>query len=288
MKKQLLNSLKVTSLFVLLALLFVSSVQLTAQDAKEAPKNIFIEVACFKSKAPGVSEMFKKYGKAWHEELIRQGVLINWAFFAVDFPNGEDCECNYREVRVFTDMKTMDKLSSPEYGMEVAQKVFPDEDLELLMKSFRDKIDFRHSTVYELKDELIPGPSNSNMIVVNFMDVKPGMGSEYEKMESEVFKPVHSASQKAGHLVDWSLWERVLPYGSSFDHDYLTVDVWGSYENMAKADSGASWKAVYPDKNPADIYKKMAETRDLLKAEIWINVARAEPNKKPDASSSNN
>ena len=286
MKKRLLKSLQEKSVFTLVMLIFLTSFKLAAQDAKEAPNDIFIEVACFKSKAPGASEMFKKYGKAWHEELIRQGVLINWSFYAVDFPNGEDCECNYREVRVFTDMKSLDKLSSQTYSMEIAQKVFPDENLDELMMMFREKVEFRNSIVYQMKDELIPGPSNSNMFVVNYMDVKPGMGQKYLKMETEVFKPAHAESQKAGSLTDWSVWQRVLPYGTDFNHDYLTVDAWGSYEKMANSDMEAAWKAAHPDKNAGDMYQKMTEMRDLRKAEIWINVARADLDKKPDASSS--
>ena len=289
MKKQLLISLKEKSLFVLMVLLFVSSFNMTAQDAKETPENIFVEIACFKAKAPGAVGLFRTWGKSFNEELIRQGVLKNWYFYAVDFPNGEDCECNYREVRTFTDMKSLDKLNSEDFTMRVAKKVFPEENIEEMMMQFREKVDFRHSVVYVLEDELIPGGNNnlkfydltpggimgSNMIVVNYMDVKAGMGDEYVKMETEVFKPVHAASQKAGELIDWSVWQRVLPYGSSFDHNYLTVDVWGSYKKMANANMEAAWKEVYPDKSPADVYSKMADTRDLLKAEIWIELAKA-------------
>ena len=288
MKKRLLRSLKEKSLFTLMVLIFVTSFNLSAQDdVKEAPENVYVEVLCFKSKAPGATKMFKEWGKAFHEELIRQGVLVNWSFYYVDFPNGEDCECNYREVRAFTDIKSMDKLSSEEFTMGVAAEVFKDQDLEAMMKQFSETVEFRNSQVYVMKDELVPGPSNSHMIVVNYMDVAPGMGDEYVQMEREVFKPVHAENHKNGNLTDWSLWQKILPYGSDSDHDYLTVDVWGSYENMANNNAEKAWKVVHPDKDPAMVYEKMAKTRDLKKAEVWINVARADIDKGADASSSN-
>ena len=267
-----------------MALILAAGSNLYAQDAK---KNVYLEIACFKSNAPGASKLFTEFAKPFHEELIRQGVLVGWAFYKVDFPNGSDCNCEFREVRAFTDIKSMDILSSDAFTMEVAQKVFPDQNLEELMVMFREKVEFKNSQIYALEDELVPGPSKSHMLVVNFMDVKQGMDSEYEKMEKEVFKPVHEASRKAGKLVDWSMWERVIPYGADFDHDYLTIDVWGSYENMADQDMGAFWKEIHPDMKPGEAFAKMDEIRDLRRAEVWISVVRADAPKTQEASSSN-
>jgi hypothetical protein len=267
----------IKSLFTLLAvaLLFTSAVQ--AQEKKqEFPKDLFVEIACFEALKPGAVKMFTEMGKPFHEEMIRMGILVDWSFHRVDYPNGDDCECDYREVRVFRGMAALDKLNSNELGMKIAAKLWPDMDMQATMKDFRETVKFKNSRIYHAMDAAAPNPVDAKMAVMNFMDAKPGKFEDCIAMEMEVFKPVHMVSMKTGKMKDWVIMESVLPYGTDFKTDYITVDIFDSYSDMSSNDMMASFKKAHPGKDPMTVLNKMGDMRDLTHSEILVKITEAD------------
>ncbi len=280
------------ALFTIIALFLLNASIVQAQEKKaEFPTDIFFEVACFEALQPGTSKMFIELGKPFHEEMIRQGLLVDWSFHRVDYPNGDDCECDYREVRVFKGLAALDKINSDETGMKIAKKLWPDMDMQETMKKFRETAKFKGSRIYHLMDAAAPGPTDGKMAVMNFMDVKPGMSEDYVSMEKTVFKPVHKASLAAGDSRDWILAQSILPYGTDFTTDFITVDVYDSYEQMARANGKMmeTVNKVHPGKDVDALWDKMDGIRSLTHAEIMVKVTEAEVDPPaPEATSSTN
>lgn len=277
------SSFKKAVLAVSLIILCLVS-NLLAQE-QNVPEDIFIEIACFKAKKSDAVEYFKTRGKAIHEEMIRQGILTNWEFYTVDYPNGKDCDCNFRAVRVFRGIGQLDKIKSVATRQAIIKKIWPDKNLNDLRREFSESIEFRHAEVYNLNDALIPAPTQSNMMVVNFMDVKPGERANYLKKETEIFKPLHAANNKAGKLVDWVVAERVLPYGTEFKADFITIDKFENYSDFFDFNFMDLFKKIHPQMDGPTTMKEMAETRKLLKSEVWQVVTRTET--KPTETTSN-
>ena len=97
----------------------------------------------------------------------------------------------------------------------------------------------------------------------------------------------HVGRHYCGSLVSWTTLQDTLFLYIRYKL-LLYVDVWDSYENMAgNQNMGNAWKEAHPDLDQEEMYEKISKMRDLKKAEIWINITRAEVEAKPDESSAN-
>lgn len=268
-------------------LLIFSLTSLSAQD--NSSEDLYFEIACFKAKDADAVNYFNYWGKAIHEEMIRQKILIDWKLFRVDYPNGSDCDCNYRAVRIFRGIQSLDKIKSEKIRTEIVGKLWPWKSLKEIRGKFQKSIEFKHAEVYRLNDALIPHATNSELVVVNFMDVKREDRKTYLEMEKDVFKPMHEQSSKEGKLVDWFVAEHVIPFGSNIETDYITVDKFNNYDAFFNASFADLFKKVHPDKDFESTMNKMGEVRKLIKAEIWrsITVADVEKPQTTAASSGN-
>ncbi|MDA9773961.1 hypothetical protein N9B82_03300 [Saprospiraceae bacterium] len=262
--------------------IFLFFVSHTFAQEQSIPEDLFMEIACFKAKGPDAQDFFKKWSKPFHEEMIRQGILVGWDFYTVDYPNGSDCDCRFRAVRVFRGIGTLDKIKSTKTREAIVQKIWPNKTLKDLGAEFQKNVELKHSEVYRLVDALIPTKTKSKIMVVNFMDVKPGDREAYLEMEDAIFKPLHSASNKEGKLIDWFIAEREIPYGMKVKTDYITVDKFDNYEDYFSNNFMELFKSVHPTMNAKEAMIKMAEKRKLIKSEIW----RIVPEICADASSS--
>lgn len=271
---------------ILLTSLFLSflAINIHAQD-QTPPENLFFEVACFKAKSPNTMAFFEKWSKPIHEEMIRQGILLDWDFYTVDYPNGSDCDCQYRAVRIFKDIASLDKIKSEKIRNEIVKKIWPGKSIADVREDFRKNVEFKHAEVYKLVDALIPSKTTSKLLVVNFMDVKPMDRKTYLDMELEIFKPLHASSHKANILVDWFVAEREIPYGVNVKTDYITVDKFNSYEDYYSNNFSELFKSTHPTLNFEETMQTMAKKRSLLKAEIWRYVPNISAN--PLAESTN-
>lgn len=281
MKTNFFFALSTKALLLVMTFTLALSQNLNAQDN---PGTVYATIACFKDKNNDFKAFNKEFGKPFHQELIRQGKLLDWLYFEVAFPNGTDCDCDYRDIRVFTDIKQLEYLLSGEEMMKVAKKIFPDQDLGELMNRFMSAVEFKGDQVFQIIDGLVQGPSPTELVSVNFMTVPQGKENAYLEMETGVWKPIHKARKEAGKIVDWSILRRILPYGSDYDGDFITVDNWGNFENMAKPDPAGLWKKVHPNKDQAATYEKMTQLRNLKRSELWQFVDGAKVDDSPATS----
>ena len=119
------NNLLKSLCLVFMGLIFTYSTSALAQD--QMPEKIFVDVGCIKAKSPDLLEFMVEKGTAFNKEAQAQGMLLDWILLEVIYPNGEDCECDYRSVTVFTDMEQLDMLTDPATGFSIANKVFGDQ-----------------------------------------------------------------------------------------------------------------------------------------------------------------
>ena len=114
-----------------------------------------------------------------------------------------------------------------------------------------------------------PTEGPSEWVMVNFMKVREGAGEDYINMELDYFLPIHQAHIDAGQLDDWLLMGRGMPYGASYDYQYMTVDVYGSWDNVFASPIDGVWDQVHPDLDTAELWEKMSKTRKLIRGELW-------------------
>lgn len=249
-----INLLRSVSLAFLL-LLFLAPFEMSAQDA---PEKIYVELSCIKSKSEGLEDFIKKEGIAFNKEAQKRGMLLDFVVLKVLYPNGEDCKCDYRLVTVYNDMKQLDMFMAPNIGYEIATKAFGDK-AQAVWEKWQSLGSDKGSEIFELKIAAQPGPSNAAMSIANFINVKPGMEMEYEKMEREVWMPVVKEAMKAGMLKDWTIWGRVLPQGEHLDGNYIQVVDIDNFAQMGSwewEEFGKIFAKVHPGVNMMETIKK--------------------------------
>jgi hypothetical protein len=241
---------------VFLALTFCFSFTAKGQDM--SPEKVYVEIGCIKSKSPDLESFMKDKGMAFNKEAQARGMIMDFIVLKVLFPNGEDCKCDYRVVSVFTDLKQMDMLTAPNAGYEIATKAFGDQ-AQAVYEEWKTLGSDKGSEIFELEMSAIPGPSGSDMSIANFVNVKPGMEMEYEKMEREVWMPVVKEAIKAGMLNDMTIWSRVMPAGEHLDGDYIQVIDLNNFAQMGGwewEEFGKIFQKVHPGVDMMEMVKK--------------------------------
>lgn len=105
---------------------------------------------------------------------------------------------------------------------------------------------------------------------VDYMNVKPGMGADYIKLE-QIWKKLHQARINAGLMDAWMLQEVVLPYGTHAEYNYVTVNVFRGAKKLASHFDNVmpeGWEKLLTAEEVA-LVNRTGEIRDLVKSEVW-------------------
>ena len=106
--------------------------------------------------------------------------------------------------------------------------------------------------------------------VQHYMKVKPENRSDYEKLESEVWKPVHIERKKSGQIIDWFLFKVISPSGADNEYDYVTGQLYTDFGLVNSSACATDWMKAHPGGNP--MAERTGELRDLVRSEILVDV----------------
>lgn len=237
--------------------------------AQDAP-TIFFEMECIKTKSDDFIPIMKEEGMKFNKTLIEEGVILDWVLMQVIYPNGRDCDCDYYMVTVMDNMKHLDYLWSREKMGGIIKKVMGDRNMDALMNRFEAAAEPRGSMVYQMMDEVIPGPEgNGGMAQINFMTVPQENADEYISAERNVWKPIHKEATKAGMMKDWMLAGRVFPRGTDWAGNYITIDMFDSFEQMSKMNMWEAAQKAHPGKDLEKVLPASSALREISRSETW-------------------
>ena len=243
---------------------FVFGQELMAQD-----ETIYFEITKLKS-GEGFMDVQQEIVQPFVQERIKMGNQLAWVLFKVMYPNVEEAEYDYVAMSVFNDFDHLHLGEKAAYG--IASTVWEGMDLKPIVKRFDAAAENMGSEVFVSRDEAVPGGpdkgSPRNFVQVNHMKVSEANSSAYAKMESEIFKPIHQERAKNGKMSEWLLCQRILPYGSEWDNNFITMDFYENWSDMAGM-GGGLFEKVHPDKDPETIWAKMSKMRELRRSETW-------------------
>lgn len=242
----------------------------TVTYSQEQPDNIFVEVACFKVKdGADLLPFMKEKGMAFNQKAQAKGALMDWVLLETLYPNGEECECDYRGVTVFTDMKQLDMMVAPDFGPTTAGEAFGDMAMAN-WQEFQKMAHFKGAQVYELKMSALPGPSGAMISSMRIMNIPGENIQAFMEMEKNVWMPLVKKAVEKGHLKDWSVWERKMPSGEKYDGNIVSVADFDSFSHMGAidfAEIAKLFEEVHPGKNIMDAIKKSESLGDLVSEE---------------------
>ena len=169
-----------------------------------------------------------------HEQRVKNGDIIGWDLWRLQ-PGGEDQHYQYMTVNLYDDpVKMMSgagdfdaavKAAYPDMSDEERQKKFnmTTKSRDLAVRIYLEQID-RTNDSFDMP--------MGTVAAINFMKVDQGNYSKYEKMESEIFKPMHQESVDNGARAHWGLLRIMSPYGSDTYASHITVDMYKDYNQF--------------------------------------------------------
>ena len=111
------------------------------------------------------------------------------------------------------------------------------------------------------------------VVEVDYMQVDPGRETEYLRLEQEVWKPVHRERIRAGHMRAGALYRVQYPHGTGEPYGYVTVNVYGSWEDVDRALEPV-FARVHPNQPWARVLQQTYAARRLARGEVWREVDR--------------
>ena len=104
--------------------------------------------------------------------------------------------------------------------------------------------------------------------------------SEYLKLESELWRPLHESRVASGEMTAWFLFEVTYPYGSNRDYDFVAINIFPgteSLKNQSLDGMRALFKKLNPNVDTEAIYEKTMASRELVKGEVFTFISGTTP-----------
>ncbi|MBB4079757.1 hypothetical protein GGR28_002384 [Lewinella aquimaris] len=208
------------------------------------------------------------------QSRVNSGKQLWHALYQVQSPSGEQSDFEYVSVDVFSNLTD---LNLPPSGQnEVIAETFPHTTPERFWGRVDEVSDVVSVETYTLEGTLAPPAADgagtrSQIISVNYMLVPPAMESDYLAMETEVAKPIMQEHLKQGRMQNWLVVRRMLPGGTDFGANFVTVDAFEDWAHLEayNQEFNATAAKVHPGKDLNKMVQRINELRTMTRSEIW-------------------
>jgi hypothetical protein len=192
------------------------------------------------------------------------GKITNWRLYRVHFTGTND-EYNYVSVSYYD---SWPKTEGNDDWADLLKKSNPNADPAVLTKTLELRKIVRQS-LYSRLDATAPNDKPVKFVQLGFMKASEGQTGEYEKLEKEIWKPLHQLLVNDGKRSGWAFWELVYPGGSQSSHDYVTSNAFASYGQLGEVNYEEGFKKAHPGKDLAQTFDKTLKSRAMVRTELW-------------------
>lgn len=195
-----------------------------------------------------------------HQERINSGEMTGWDLWSLQ-PAGTDQGAQYLVVHVFDSRAAMYNQSGD--IMEYAKKAYPDLSDDELAGKFEMTAQSRdilwQNYLYVI--DRTEGDFEMQEGTVSHMGLMKSTSGDYEKMESEIFKPLHQKDVDAGIKGSWSMARMELPWGSDAYFSHITFNMFKDVDQFASYSPGGGNMEL--DTATGIAVQEGLETRDM-------------------------
>jgi len=265
------RSRQIANIFFLIAFSMSFSLRGFAQAAGDKP--VYFSVTYLKvlpGKDGKYQDLVKKYGHKLNQYFLKEGAILGWYLHEVIVPSGSAREYDYAAVNVSTNFPEL--LDDTISIAGVIKKVFPGTTNKMVDSIFAQYGQAR--TV--VKREIYTGVSQLNMdapttkyVTLAFMKPTPGKEADYVKMEKEVWLPIHKARMELGVIKDWGLYEKILPYDTRSDFNYVTTEFYDDLNSVVNSKYIEAFSKAWPGQDANKIGQNAEDLRKMVRSEIW-------------------
>ena len=211
-------------------------------------------------------ELEQTIWKPMQEERVRRGIIAGWYLYTIHF-TGTSNEYNYVTIVVYDNI---DSLENP-WSASIPATVHPDKQVaDILERSnvVRSRVRSEmYQRITSAPDRPIERPSP--YIQVNYMRVPQGQSEEYERIERDVWKPIHEELVRREKISGWGLFSLIYPRGDDLAYQYMTLDGVPRFRNLFDLDSSEAFEVVHPDMEDEQIQALTNQSRATARTELW-------------------
>lgn len=257
--------------FILSIFILTTSISSFAQEKPIYAMINYIKVD--RGQSAAYLDLIKNFGTRMYSERIKKGEIVSWSVFSVP-TSSEPNEYNFVSVTQANSIQAlMESANTKEIG-KTAMPNTPDVVFDEIGKKYSEIRVILHSNICKMLDRL-PSNGDSKYYNIAYMKVAPTKTTEYVKLESEIYKPLHKERMTAGEITGWALWDNtVITPGENSDYNFVTANAFNDFDKYANVNYAGVFKKIFPT---LDLNKLTAQTltaRTLVKSEIWKNELR--------------
>jgi len=210
-------------------------------------------------------ELEQSIWKPMHAERVRLGIIIGWYLYAINF-TGTNNEYNYVTIVVYDNI---DSLEHP-WSARIPATVHPDKEVVEILKESNVVRSLVRSEMYERITSAPDRPMEkpSSYIQVNYMRVPQGLRREYERVEREVWQPIHEELVRREKISWWGLFSLIYPRGDDLAYQYMTIEGGQYWRNLFDLDSSEAFETVHPEMTDEEISELTNQSRATARAEL--------------------
>jgi len=261
---------------LLFAFLGVRTVQ--SQDNKPVYAYItYIKVD--RGKTDAYLNHVRSFGQQAYQDRINRGEILGWSLFSVTMRTDRSDDYNFVSVTTTNSLKSITDAS--ETTQQIMKRLRPEMSdnaiADMVSQLTQMRVMVGNETLLRMDELASTQPGGSKYYEINYMKAAVGKESDYEKLESGTFKPVHKERQAVGDINGWAMWKVAYPYSDARPYNYVTVNSFSDMDKMVTSDYNAAYKKAFPKGDMTKLAPQMTAARSMQKTEVWRREIRLAP-----------
>lgn len=221
----------------------------------------------------------RSFGQQAYQDRIDRGEILGWSLFAVTMRTERSDDYNFVSVTTTNSLKSITDASQS--TQQIMKRLRPDMSdnaiADMISQLNQMRVMVGNETLLRMDELASLQPGGSKYYEINYMKAAPGKESEYEKIESGTFKPVHKERQAVGDINGWAMWKVAYPYSDARPYNYVTVNSFSDMDKMVASDYTAAYKKAFPKGDMTKLAPQMTAARTMQKTEVWRREIRLSP-----------
>jgi hypothetical protein len=111
-------------------------------------------------------------------------------------------------------------------------------------------------------------PDDRHYMRIDYIKAEPGGGSNFVKLERELWEPVHTERLRRGHISYRGLYHVIVGEPDA-PYDYVVATIFDDFDKIDEYHPDEIISDVYPSDDPDGIVRRSESAREIVRTEIW-------------------
>ena len=230
-----LLTLKITTMKRLLTLCLVISMTLSLSAQNNPPQlYLLFEFMLVKGENGSDYQQVEEFWSGIHKQRVADKSILGWDLWSLT-PSGTKQGSQFLTVTLFASLQDMLTAINSLDVDGYAKKAYPNKTEKELTAMF-DKTgksrDMSNQVLFKMVDQ-VTSDFDMKVGTIATLDIMKQLDDNYEKVESEIFKPWHKQMVDQGKKGNWGLLRAILPAGSEAYGTHITFSMYKDEAQLA-------------------------------------------------------